>query len=190
MKSGPAFDHIAIATRDLTEGAAWLQDKLGVSPSSGGKHPLMGTHNMLLSLGPGEYLELIAFDPAATAPARYRWFGLDGFDGPPRLAGWIMRADLDRTPAPKGTSTTALNRGDLHWRLTLPGSGQMPNDGASPMLIDWGDSTHPSSRLPDLGLRLSRLLLPMAAPLPDDPRIRSGDKFQATITTPNGDVLL
>ena len=190
MRSGPAFDHLAIATRDLNEGAAWLQDKLGVSLSPGGKHPLMGTHNMLLSLGPDEYLELIAFDPMAPAPAKHRWFGLDDFDGPPRLAGWVMRADLDQTPAPAGTSTTALSRGDLNWRLTLPQSGQMPDNGANPMLIDWGDSRHPSSMLPDPGLRLSRLTLPIPAPLPQDSRIVSGGDFQVTIATPNGDVLL
>lgn len=190
MRSGPAFDHIAIATRDLNEGAAWLRDKLGVSPDPGGKHPLMGTHNMLLSLGPDEYLELIAFDPMATSQPQYRWFGLDDFDGPPRLAGWVMRADLDHSPAPAGTLTTALSRGDLHWRLTLPETGQMPDSGASPMLIDWGDSSHPSSMLPDLGLRLARLTLPIAAPPSADPRIVSGRDFQVTISTPNGDVLL
>ena len=190
MRPVPAFDHIAIAVRDLGEGADWLQDRLGIRPEPGGKHPLMGTHNMLLSLGPGEYLELIAFDPDATTPARHRWFGLDDFDGPPRLAGWVMRADLDHAPAPDGTVVTALSRGDLHWRLTLPTSGQMSHGGASPMLIDWGDSRHPSSALPDHGLRLGRLILPLPTPPLSDSRILSGDSFQAVITTADGDVLL
>ena len=41
----------------MSEGA------LGATPAPGGHHPLMGTHNQLLSLGPGEYLEVIAIDP-------------------------------------------------------------------------------------------------------------------------------
>jgi len=44
-----AFDHVAIATRDLDEGAEWLRARLGVAPEPGGKHPQMGTQNRLLS---------------------------------------------------------------------------------------------------------------------------------------------
>lgn len=185
-----AFDHIAIATRSLSEGAAWLRDRLGVDASPGGKHPLMGTHNRLLSLGPGAYLELLAFDPDAVAAPQYRWFGLDDFDGAPRLAGWVMRADLDQTTAPPGSRAVALSRGDLRWRLTLPDSGQMPHAGAAPMLIDWGDSRHPADSLPDHGIRLQRLTLPLPATPLDDPRIVTGAAFTARLWTPQGTVLL
>src|SRR5207244_3840285 len=42
-------------------------------------HERMGTHNSLLSLGCGVYLEFIAIDPDATtlSPGTRRWFGLD-----------------------------------------------------------------------------------------------------------------
>lgn len=178
------FDHIAIAARSLTEGAAWLTDRLGVTLEPGGKHPAMGTHNMLLSLGPGEYLELIAVDPDAPTPGRARWFGLDQFDGPPRLAGWVMRQHP--IVAPGGTTLSEASRGDLRWQITLPDAGQMPQDGAEPMRIDWGDGAHPSDMLPDRGLRLARLMLPVTAPL-DDPRIRRGG-FSVRVRTPNGEV--
>ncbi|SNR56964.1 VOC family protein [Paracoccus sediminis] len=183
----PAFDHIAIAARSLDEGAAWLTDRLGIAPEPGGKHPAMGTHNLLLSLGPGEYLELIAVDPDAPDTSRARWFGLDRFDGPPRLAGWVMRqSPLD---PPVGTSIAAASRGDLRWRITLPDSGQMPQDGAQPMRIDWGSGAHPSDRLPDRGLRLSGLTLPLDRMPLDDPRLRQGG-FGARIATPAGEVAL
>ncbi|WP_295049393.1 VOC family protein [uncultured Paracoccus sp.] len=185
---GPGVDHIAIAARTLEEGAAWLIDRLGVALEPGGRHPLMGTHNRLLSLGPDEYLELIAVDPDAPAPDRPRWFGLDGFDGPPRLAGWVMRQSP--VQAVPGTTVSQASRGDLCWRITLPDRGQMPQDGAQPMAIDWGDGGHPCDHLPDRGLRLARLTLPLD-PMPlEDPRIGHGAGFAAVIATPRGRVVL
>lgn len=180
------FDHIAIAAQSLAEGAAWLTDRLGVTLEPGGKHPSMGTHNMLLSLGPDEYLELIAVDPDAPAPARARWFGLDSFDGPPRLVGWVMRQS--EIIAPQGTTLSEASRGDLRWQITLPDAGQMPHEGAEPMRINWGDGAHPSDMLPDRGLRLTGLTLPINAPL-NDPRIARGS-FSATIQTRGKEVQL
>lgn len=184
----PGFDHIAIAARTLDEGAAWLTERLGIAPEPGGRHPMMGTHNRLLSLGPGEYLELIAVDPDALPPGRARWFGLGSFDGSPRLAGWVMRQSPLR--APPGTTVAEASRGDLRWRITLPDAGQMPQGGAQPMRIDWGGGAHPSDRLTDHGLWLSGLTLPID-PVPlGDPRIGSGSSFTARIGTPHGEVFL
>lgn len=189
-----AFDHIAIAARSLREGADWLTDRLGVAPEPGGRHPSMGTHNMLLSLGSGEYLELIAVDPEAPAPSHRRWFGLDCFDGPPRIVGWVIRqAPLH---APEGTRIVAASRGALRWRITLPLSGQMPADGAQPMRIAWGAGAHPSDGLTDHGLRLSELRLGHPeAPRPPlaDPRIcgvAGPAGIIARIATPQGEVTL
>lgn len=190
-----AFDHLAVAAGSLREGAAWLRDRLGVAPEPGGRHPSMGTHNMLLSLGPGEYLELIAIDPDAPAPNRPRWFGLDRFEGPPRIAGWVIR----QSPllAPEGTRIAEASRGDLRWRITLPDSGQMAGEGAAPMRIDWGEGAHPSDRLPDHGLRLRGLTLHTQAPLSvplADPRIATAclgpDGLRARIATRSGEAWL
>lgn len=182
-----AFDHLAIAARSLDEGVRWLRARLGVDPEPGGHHPGLGTHNMLLSLGPGEYLELIAPDPQAGGPPR--WFGLDGFDSPPRLAGWVARCSP--LVAPVGTTVTDAARGDLRWRITLPDAGQMPCAGAQPMLIDWGAGPHPSDRLPDRGVRLSRLALPLAMLDMRDDRVDLGaPAMRATLTTSAGQVTL
>lgn len=188
QRLAPGFDHVAIAARNLAEGADWLEARLGVRPEPGGKHPLMGTHNMLLSLGPGEYLELIAIDPEALAPSRSRWFGLDDFDDCPRLAGWVIRPTKFTPPA--GTTTAEASRGDLSWRITLPDSGQMPQAGAQPMLIDWGMGAHPSDRLPDHGLRLAALELPLENLPIQDPRITGGPHFGLRILTPTGQAML
>uniref|UniRef100_UPI0039B8CB19 VOC family protein n=1 Tax=Albidovulum sp. TaxID=1872424 RepID=UPI0039B8CB19 len=85
-----AFDHLAVSAASLDYGARVVEAALGIGLESGGKHPFMGTHNRLLSLGPGEYLEVIAIDPEAPGPERPRWFRLDTFTGPPRLTNWVL----------------------------------------------------------------------------------------------------
>src|SRR5690606_19696369 len=134
---------------------------LGVGLEPGGKHPFMGTHNRLLSLGPGEYLEVIAIDPDATAPDRPRWFRLDTFTGPPRVTNWILRTDeLDAAlaAAPPGAGQpVALERGPYRWRMGVPEDGRLPFDDAFPALIQWQGECHPAAALPDRGCRLRRL---------------------------------
>ncbi|MBK4215559.1 VOC family protein [Paracoccus caeni] len=175
-----AFDHVVIAARSLEEGAEWLRDRLDLIPEPGGRHPLMGTHNMLLSLGPHEYLELIAIDPDAPAPRHPRWYGLDDFDDEPRIAGWVVRQNP--LVAPLGTTIREASRGDLRWRIAIPDSGQTPQDGAEPLFIDWGDGAHPAFQLPDHGLRMIALSLPLQeAPIPD-PRLRLGHGFSVTLS--------
>src|SRR5690606_1679690 len=67
----------------------------------GGEHPRMATHNRLLRLGDTLYLEVIAPNPAAPAPGRPRWFGLDGLgpQSPPSLATWVVRCTDIRASA-------------------------------------------------------------------------------------------
>ncbi len=43
----------------------------------GGQHPRMGTHNLLISLGPASFLEVIVNDPDASTPAEPRWDDLE-----------------------------------------------------------------------------------------------------------------
>lgn len=52
-------DHLVLATRDLAQGTAWLEERLGAALRAGGRHSRMGTHDRLLSPGDGFCLELI-----------------------------------------------------------------------------------------------------------------------------------
>lgn len=198
-----AFDHLAIAAESLEAGAAEVSAALGVPLAPGGRHPAMGTHNRLLSLGEEEYLEVIAIDPQAIPPARTRWFGLDDFEGPPRPVGWVLRTDdLEGALAvgPEGMGRPVeLARDDLVWRLSLPEAGSGPFDGLFPSLIEWPAGVHPARRLPPSGCALARLELvhPRAealaealAPMVDDARlvVRPGPtpRLCAELSTPFG----
>lgn len=199
------LDHIAIAAERLEDSVAALEERFGVGFAPGGKHPVMGTHNRLLSLGPDTYLEVIAVDPDAPKPARVRWFDLDRFSGPTRLNTWIaacegLEATLARMPAGAGRPV-ALSRGDLQWQMAVPDDGRLPFDGMFPALIDWQGAAPPPTRLPDVGCRLTRLevLHPeaerIAAALPtlEDPRIlfvTGAVGLRAELETPAGKVML
>ena len=47
------LDHLVVAADTLDQGAAYVRDRLGVSPAGGGTHVAMGTHNRVLKLGRG-----------------------------------------------------------------------------------------------------------------------------------------
>ncbi len=187
------LDHLAVACTDLAEGTAWVEAQLGVKMQPGGRHVRYGTHNTLLGLG-DIYLEVIAPDPDAAAFEGPRWFGLDHFSGPPRLANWICQTDhFDPVAGPP----MALTRGDLRWQLTVPPDGSLPYDGAYPTLIKWDEGAmHPAGRLDDSGCRLRHMTIshPEADQIKSmidlpDPRVRfttGMPSFVAKFDAPNG----
>jgi Glyoxalase-like domain len=160
-----SIDHLAVAGASLD--GRLLDDVLGVSLSPGGRHARMGTHNRLLRLGDGAYLELIAIDPQGTTPAHPRWLELDDpamrarlAEGP-RLVHWLARVDTtDIPPLPFDVGPWGrFERGDLSFQLTVRADGTLPADGAVPSLICWRGSAHPAERLPEAGVSLEALEL-------------------------------
>jgi Glyoxalase-like domain len=195
------FDHFAVSAVTLEDGVAAVEDALGVSLAGGGKHAHMSTYNRLLGLG-DIYLEVIATDPAAPAPAWPRWFDLDHFTGPPRLTNWVAGCDdleAELALGPDGVGVpVALERGDLRWRMAVPADGRLPYDGCFPALICWQGTLHPATLLPDVGVRLSLLEIahPDVAALADHLKPRLHDAriaittgpqkaMRATFSTPN-----
>jgi hypothetical protein len=157
------LDHIAVSGETLAEAKSKVEDALGVALQTGGEHDVFFTHNALLALNDGLYLEAIAINPSAPVPTRPRWFDLDRFEGKPRLTNWICRCDdLDRALAelPDGFGTpVSLQRGDLRWRMAVPADGVLPFDNSAPALIEWQTKTHPASRLQPSGISLKRLII-------------------------------
>lgn len=155
------LDHIAVAGETLTDATVHCETALGVPLQEGGEHAIFHTHNKLLGLADGLYLEAIAINPKAPVPDRPRWFDLDRFSGQARLTNWICRCeDLDATLAalPDGFGTpVSLRRGDLRWRMAVPDDGILPFDNCAPALIQWEGEVHPASRLTQRNVALSRL---------------------------------
>ena len=201
------LDHLAVVGETLEAAAAHVEEALGVPLGPGGVHVEMGTHNRLMALGPGVYLEAIAINPEARSPERPRWFDLDRFEGPPRLANWIARTeDLEATlaAAPDGMGVPIpFTRDRFSWTMAVPGTGRLPFDGAAPALIQWDGAAHPADHLPENGCRLRRVLVkhpeakallaafPALAKVPSV-HIEPGDKpaIGAIIETAGGDRVL
>jgi hypothetical protein len=156
------LDHLAVSCEALADGVAAIEALLGVPMAAGGQHAHMSTYNRLVGLG-DLYLEVIAPDPAAPKPAWPRWFDLDDFSGAPRLTNWVAACDdlaaaVAASPAGVGVPV-ALSRGDFRWQMAVPADGKLPFDGCFPALIQWEGAAHPAPRLPDVGLRLEKLIL-------------------------------
>lgn len=148
------IDHVVIRAATLEAGAAYVEDALGITVAGGGAHAAMGTHNRLAGVG-APYLEVIAIDPDAEAPAQPRWFELD--DDPSRtgLAAWVVRVP-SMPDTPETGPALSLTRGDLSWQITVREDGRIPFEGAGPLALRW-DSAAPTP--PPSAARLISLVL-------------------------------
>jgi hypothetical protein len=148
-------DHVLLPVLDLEEGARRLHERFGLQSIAGGRHPKVGTANMIVPLGL-QYLELIAIVDRqeadgsrmgrrlANALKEGRTFlawalrtqDLDGVGGKLRAAGWNL------PPVIEGSR----NRPDgrvLRWRTQDIETGGEPS--AIPFVIEWRvpDGLHP-----------------------------------------------
>lgn len=204
------LDHLVVIAPSLEAGAAHVRERLGIAMAPGGRHPQMGTHNLVLRLGAAVFLEVIAVDPDAPPPGRPRWFGLDDADGlraaweaGRRLRAWVARtADLDAVLAREGEllgEKVRVSRGDRAWDFALRPDGGLPAGGAVPPVIDWGGRGNPAPDMPDRGARLRAFELVHPEParvaalharlgIADPPRLRPGGalRYRAWIETPDG----
>jgi hypothetical protein len=122
----------------------------------------MGTHNLLLALGPTTYLEVISIDPTAAAITRARWFGLDHVHpkSAPRLAAWVAStSDIASVTTPELGEVETMRR-DVHtWQMAVRSDGAVPLGGAAPLLIQRAPRADPVAALPKHDLRLEQLLI-------------------------------
>ncbi|MEQ9260398.1 MAG: VOC family protein [Roseovarius sp.] len=156
------LDHLAVAAETLEEGREAVEDALGVRLQPGGTHARFGTHNLLLGLEDGLYLEVIAVDPAAPRPGGARWFDLDRFEGWVRPQVWICRTrDLAAFVAecPEAGAMHDLERGDLRWRMAVPEDGVLPFGNRFPAVMEWRCDAHPAARLAPSGCALRRMVI-------------------------------
>lgn len=187
----PCVDHLVVLSPDLPTGVAWCAHTLGITPTAGGEHPLMGTHNRIFNVSgpahPRAYLEIIAINsiatPAIPASAR-RWFYMDDaalqqqvMQHGPQLIHWVASVPnvAERCTAlaalhiERGAIVTASRptpNGLLQWQITVRCDGRRLMGGCLPTLIQWG-TVHPCDSLPASNVQLQQLTLqhPQAATL-------------------------
>ena len=208
------LDHLALVAPSLAQGVAYVEDALGVTPGPGGQHALMGTHNRLVQLGTGRFLEIIARDPSQADPPHRRWFGLSDLETVKRdwAEGRRLRAYIARTnqldvhlseEAPLLGVKTQARRGDLSWHFGVTDDGSIPYEGAVPYMMEWGPGGTPSARMAQCGLSLTQFIIEtphfeavtaclQRLNLVDPPLIRRGrdTRLLTIITTPHGPRLL
>ena len=182
------IDHLVVAARNLDEGVAWCEATLGITPNAGGEHENYGTHNRLFKIAtpryPMAYFEIIAINPAASAPKRNankRWFDLDdaalqaSIAKEPALIHFVVNTTdvqlarntwkaqgLDTGPVVHAHRRTG--KGKLNWQITVRDDGQRLFDGTLPTLIQWGKPEaaepmrlHPRHSLPRSGVSLQTI---------------------------------
>ncbi len=149
------FDHLVVGIRSLAEGTAQFIRLTGVAPANGGAHPGRGTENALVSLGPGEYLEIIAPQMAArlsASDAKLR--ELDRLT----IVAWAIAVDnIDTlretlkaagfaTPLPQSGARITPSGERLAWEVVKLSDAKIAG---APFFIEWSESaTHPSATSP------------------------------------------
>ena len=163
------LDHLIVAGPDLAALIAAFERLTGARAAPGGRHLGQGTHNALVGLGPGRYLELLAPDPEQsegdfragiahlTVPALHTWCaraggadgvaagGADGVaaGGADGVAARIAAAGL--APRRLPMSRQRPDGVTLRWELVF--ADGHPYGGLLPFFIDWQGSPHPSGQL-------------------------------------------
>ncbi|TMC98962.1 MAG: VOC family protein [Chloroflexi bacterium] len=148
-------DHVLLPVADLEDGAQKLREQYGLEAIPGGRHPKVGTANMIVPLG-RQYLELIAIaDPQEAAASRLgrrvtlalaegrmfvgwavRTGSMDAMRGKLLAAGWDL--------PPIGEGSRRRPDGQvLRWRTQDLDTGAAPI--ALPFVIEWDvpDGLHP-----------------------------------------------
>lgn len=204
------LDHLVYAVPDLHAALDWFEAHAGLRPAIGGRHLKQGTHNAVVNLGQGAYLEIVAIDPDNTSVAPPRWMGVDHISGP-TLVRWSLKSSNLETHSPilqsinpgLGTVHTGqrqLTTGELlRWQMTLP----LPDPAVDliPFYLDWSTSDfHPTDRM-EAAFSVARIELEHPTPSPIEAHLLSlgiektvvqAEKpgFVVHLKTPKGEIVL
>ncbi len=86
------FDHFIVLVNDLAA-AIETYRKLGFDARAGGQHPAFGSHNALIALADGTYLELVAFQDAALAAKTFWGAGVTKLRAGEGFGGYVLASN-------------------------------------------------------------------------------------------------
>ncbi len=151
------LDHLIVAGPDLAGLVSAFARLTGARAVAGGRHAGQGTHNALVGLGPGRYLELLAPDPEQadgdfragiahlTAPALHTWCARAGVADGDADGVTDRIAAIGLSPRRLPMSRRRPDGVTLRWELVF--ADGHPYGGLLPFFIDWMGSPHPSGQL-------------------------------------------
>ncbi|HET9104649.1 MAG TPA: VOC family protein [Solirubrobacteraceae bacterium] len=134
------LDHLIYAVADLESGVRRFADEYGLASVDGGEHPEFGTHNAIVPVGPGQFIELMAIaDEDSQHPlvlSLSTWLR----DGDHLVAVCLRPDDLDEVAERLSIPVVPAERhrptGDvLRWRLAGIPAALGPE--RLPFFIDW-----------------------------------------------------
>ncbi|TMC38844.1 MAG: VOC family protein [Chloroflexi bacterium] len=155
LSTPTVVDHVLLPVADLDDGARSLDERFGLKGIPGGRHPGVGTANVIVPLG-RQYLELIAIvDQGEAASSRLGGRVARALQENRRFVAWALRTeDLDAVrarlqgagwdlPAIVEGSRTRPDGQVLRWRTQDVDTGTEPS--AIPFVIEWRipDGLHP-----------------------------------------------
>jgi hypothetical protein len=155
-----SLDHVVYGVPDLEEALHTFEVKAGIRPTLAGKHPGLGTHNAILSLGNLQYLEFIALDPQAQIQKRElpSWCAALLTLSKPTIMTWVIRTDAMekvvnelnllgnfQIDPPQSFSRTKSDGTVVSMELAFKKQPPPPADGLIPFFINWGKTPHPST---------------------------------------------
>jgi hypothetical protein len=148
-------DHVLLPVADLEEGGRRLREQYGLHAIPGGRHPNLGTANMIVPLG-RQYLELIAIaDPREAAASRLGRRVMRALEEGRMFVDWALRTGSVETMRGKllaaGWDLPPIWEGSrrrpdgqvLRWRTQDLDTGAARI--ALPFVIEWAvpDGLHP-----------------------------------------------
>ena len=117
------IDHVIVGVHSLEEASKRFLDDYGLEAQPGGRHGDAGTANMIVPIGDGQFLELLAItDPGSRHPI-VGWLGSLLAEGDRLVTVAIEADDLEATAARLAEPVFPVERiGDdgrsVSWRLT------------------------------------------------------------------------
>ncbi|MBI4851882.1 MAG: VOC family protein [Acidobacteria bacterium] len=171
MNISTVLDHLVWAVPDLDLAIKEIETATGIKAAIGGNHPSHGTCNALISMGDGEYFEILARDNSLPAGELAKFCqNLSK----PNLVTWVVRTnnipEIIKRAESAGYQTVLkeMNRlkpngEQLKWQLLWLKGHECGN--YVPLIIDWQNSTHPSLDAPS-GLKLVSFTVEAINPKP------------------------
>jgi hypothetical protein len=102
------FDHFIILVNNLDTAIASFH-RLGFDARAGGEHPSFGSHNALVALADGTYIELVAFKDAPLARTTYWRAGVERLRVSEGWGGFVLASNAIATDVVRLQASLAYN---------------------------------------------------------------------------------